>query len=558
MATKPSLSTSYEVLKSDVNRYALIGLIIAISSIILATALVSYQLTGSISLHGLYLAQTTNPAIWALDLTPLIFAYWGQSFLFSLSNKAADLLDSKELELKMKTTDLELKYQYEFNHDSLTQLPNRMMMLDKTEQSLIHSDENSPLAIIIIKFKDFEQLKMNVSIYNLNNILRQFSEKLKSVLLEPPILDTYIGMSLIAHLQNDEFAIMLPTINPNYKIDDIIEKITSLCSTDYLVDGVQFHINTIAGAAVYPTHGKNAEELLHNADVSLSNAQKQGLVYALFNPEMEREYTRHLTIMEEVKKAIENESINLVYQPYFHLNTRKIVGAEADLFIETENKEIINSDKIWPHIEDTTLGRDLTKLMLKLSLEQLSKWHRMGYQINLSVPLSTQEIVDKEIPVFIKELLARHGIQGEYLEIAFTEQACLNDQHHALKVLNELAKLEVTLSVVDFCSGYSSFVYLNHFPISKLKIDKTFIRNMLNSDKKLMLVTAMIQIAKTLQLQIQAMGIERKEVLEKLLALGCQFGKGSTTSLSAEDFEKLFNTDFVLEDEKDTPVVKYS
>ena len=170
MKNKADNLTISLLMQTQVTRYAFVGILIAIISILAATLIVSYQMTGQISWRGLYLAQTTNPAIWALDITPFIFAYWGQSFFFSLSDKAKNYLQYKEQEFRNENTNMKLQYYYESNHDKLTKLPNSLLFNEKTKQAILRMNDGQKLAVTIIKIKNFPQLLTHLNAHEIDEL----------------------------------------------------------------------------------------------------------------------------------------------------------------------------------------------------------------------------------------------------------------------------------------------------------------------------------------------------------------------------------------------------
>nr|WP_277619315.1 GGDEF domain-containing protein [Legionella norrlandica] len=181
---KSNLAHSSVILKGHVNRYTFLGLLIAVGSILIASFIVSYQLTGAVSLAGFIEAQRTNPAIWVLDLTPFMFVYWGQAFCYGLVNKAQSLITDKTKEFLSISGDLELKLKYESNHDSLTNLPNSRLLNEQIRLAIEQLGTQGELAIIVIKINNFDNITYNFSSSHANNVIKQFAEKLKSVLID--------------------------------------------------------------------------------------------------------------------------------------------------------------------------------------------------------------------------------------------------------------------------------------------------------------------------------------------------------------------------------------
>ncbi len=547
MQIKNDVELSSTILKTHVNQYAIIGLLISLCSIVIATLIVSYQLTGTLSVRGIYLAQTTNPAIWALDLTPFMFAYWGQAFCYGLASKAESILEDKEKEFQTRNSDLKLKLQYESNYDKLTHLPNRRLLTEKIDQAISQSAADNQLAVIILNINNFKQINYNLGVFNGNNILKQFSEKLKSILLDAFMLDAYKGMNIVARLQNDEFGILLPSLKNQISLIETLSYIREATSCEFMIDGLSIQIATTAGAAVYPVHGTQAEELLNYADIAVYNAQIQHRTHAIYSPEMKEELGRGPIMLDELKAALEEDKLEIYYQPIIDLKQGVITGGESLLRFNSESLGLITAEKIIPLIEGTSLNKLWTAYMLEKTIKQLADWHEKGHKLKLNVNLSATDIGDPSLPDTIKTLLDKYHLSSKYFGIELTERACLNDQIKTYEILSQLASMGIDIYIEDFCSGYSSFIYLANFPINHLKIDKAFIMNMMMDDKKLKLIKAMIKVAKILDLKIVAIGVKDQEILNQLQQLDCDYGQGFyfSPAVSSTEFEQLFNKQFL-------------
>jgi diguanylate cyclase len=526
MTIKPHLIIRSKILKKHVNRYCILGLIIALTSILVGTAAVSYQMTAQINFWGLCLAQSSNPALWALDLTPFMFAYWGQSFCLSLAKKVEAIIADKTREFHNLSSELELQLKFESNYDQLTNLPNLRFLLEKIEQGIAQLDNNGNLVVIILNIKDFKVINTNFGTFNANNVLKQFAEKLSNLLVEPYILEESMGMSVVARLQNDEFALLIPKIKKDRDVKELLTKIIASTSTNYMIDGNNIIMNTIASAALYPEHGNDAESLLHHANIGVHHAKKEGNSFAIYHQEMADNSTVSLSIMKELKQAIDNDELEIYYQPNIELATGKIMGAEALVRFRNPRFGILNAEKFIHLVEGTSLIKTLTTFVLKGVVRQLNLWHMAGFPIYIAVNLSATDAADKQLIPFIKNLLIDNNISPEFLKLELTEKACLSDQVNTIQVVNELADFGIKFSIEDFGSGYTSFAYLTNYSISEIKIDKSFVMNMMNDGKKLIMVKAIIDLASTMRLDLLAMGIENEAILNNLIQLGCFYGQG--------------------------------
>lgn len=526
MDIKYNTSSSSIILKSYVNKYAFLGLAIAVLSILIASLFVSYQLVGSVSLDGFVKAQMTNPAIWVLDLTPFLFAYWGQSFCNGLVDKAETILMHKTNEFLSKSGDLELQLKHESLYDALTNIPNSRLFSEQITQAIQHLGKANELAIVVLKINDFKSINSNFGNFNANSVLKQFTKKLKAMLVEPYMLQATMGINLLARIESDEFAILLPRLNKNIELNKLLSSIINSSTVNFMVDGINISITTTAGIVVYPQDGDDELSLIDHAHIAVYHARKEGKPYIIYNSNMEKDFTTNRIVMNQLIHAIENNALEINYQPIVELATGKIIGAESLVRFEHEKAGLISAEKFIPLIEGTKLIRKLTSFMLTRVIKQLVQWHQEGHKINASVNLSAKDAIDRELPAFIEQLLHDNKIAAKYLTLEFTERACLTDQAKSIEVLTQLSNLGVKISIDDFCSGYSSFAYLINFPIDEVKIEKSLILNMGKNKKKAKIVEAIIKLAQTLDLRILADGVADQTILDQLTKFGCLYGQG--------------------------------
>ncbi len=526
MSIKNKIIPSAIILKHHVNRYTFLGLAIAVGSIIIASCIVSYQLTGRIDLDGIIAAQRSNPAIWILNLTPFMFVYWGQAFCEGIVTQAQSILTDTADEFLKISGNLELKLKYESNHDNLTKLPNNRMFNELVTTAIDQLGSTGQLAVVIIEINDFKNISYNFGTFNANNALKQFADKLKSILMEPYMLEACMGLCTVARFHGEEFTLLIPRLKSDFNANEMLSALHQSTTTQVLIDGVEVNITTTLGIAIYPTQGEEEGILISHANIALHHARQQGLPYMIYQADMEDDLTQNRAIMGELKRAIENNELDIYFQPIVNLTTGEIIGAESLVRFDHPQFGLLSAEKFVPLIEGTTLIHNLTSFMLRGVMRQLAAWHGAGFKIYATVNLSVQDTSDKNLPVFIRKLLSDYEIAPEYLHLEFTERACLTDQAITKEVLEQLSSIGVKLSIDDFCSGYSSFIYLLNFPIDDIKIEKSFVLNMINDAKKVKIVKAIIKLAETLGVTVIADGVIDEETLTLLQEFGCVYGQG--------------------------------
>lgn len=549
MQIKTNMGLSPALFKKQINRYTLLGLLIAIGSIIIATLLVAIQKTGTVDLSSIVLAQKTNPAIWALDITPFIFAYWGQSFFYSLVGSAESILETQAKEFKSLSNELETKLQYETHHDRLTNLPNRRLFTERIKQAIMQVTPEYKLAVIVLNINDFKNVNYMVGSYNANTILKQFGEKLKSTLLDPLILSCYSGINLIARLQGDEYGILLPRLLADTDIDEFMSNLIQLTSTYFMVDGMNVHVATSGGIALYPDHSNKAEDLIHFASMSTYHAQRNHMEFLVYEQTIQDEQANQRIMLNELRKAIDNQELEVFYQPHVDLNTGIIIGAEALIRLDSERFGFISAEKIIPMVENSEIIKTWTRFALKSAIQQLYLWHKQGHKIYVSVNISSIDAIDPNLPTYIQQLLDEKNLLPHFLRLELTERACLSNQSRSKPILDQLSNMGVKLIIEDFCSGYTSFIYLINFPIDGIKIDKSFTMNILQDKKKLLALKIMLSLADELGLESLAIGVSDEHILAKLKELNCRSGQGFyfSPAVNPIEFAALFHAELGVE-----------
>ena len=543
MNIKNSLTPSSIILKSHVNRYTFLGLAIAVSSILIASLIVSYQMTGYVNLAGFIEAQRSNPAIWVLDLTPFMFVYWGQAFCEGLVNRAQTLLVDQTREFLNISGNLELKLRYESNHDNLTSLPNSRMLSEQIKLGMEQLGTQGQLALIIIKINDFQNINYNFGTFNANSVLKQFADRLKNLLIDPYMLQVSIGINMVARLQSDEFAFLLPRLKKDFNANELLKNMLELIPSNYGIDGFNINITTTAGIAIYPFHGQDEVTLINHASIAVYHARKDGRSYAVYSPEMQDDLIQNRVMINELKRSIEHNELEIHYLPIYNLASGQIIGAESHVRFEHPEYGILSPEKFIPLVEGTSLIHQLTEFMLKGVIQQIANWHSEGYKLSASVNLSVKDASDRELPGLIEELLHRYKVSPACLILEFTERACLTEQSIAKEVLGKLAAIGIQLSIEDFCSGDTSFIYLTNYPISEVKIEKSYIFKMTHDPKKIKIVETIIKIANSLGLKTMADGIADQDTLDQLKKLGCLSGQGIYFShpVNANEFKSLLD-----------------
>lgn len=537
---KHTFENNARILKSKVGKFAYLGLIISLTAIAIATLAVGYQLDGKITLDGLIKAQRTNVALWMLDITPLLFMFWGQSISSVMSYTASAMVMDQTHELRLQTSELASRSEHDSSHDLLTDLPNRMLFVDRLNQSITSlKGKKGSIAVITININNFKDLNSGFGNYNADRLLKQFAQRLKA---------TVEDNMTVARFSGDDFAILCPNIEKQEQVYLLTKKVQKAVAIHFALEDVIIDITATAGIAFYPTHGKDADTLLQRANLAIYNAKQAGKEFAVYSPSMDKASPNRLILMSELKKALDGEQLLLHYQPKVDIKTGKILGCEALLRWEHPTFGMMNAEKFIPVAERTGLIKTLSLYVLKEAIEQASRWHSKGLNTEISINLSPVDIIDIELPYTIESLLNVYDLPARYISIELIESTNLSDQSRAVEVINRLASLGIKISIDDFGTGYSSFVYLTSLPISEIKIDKSFILTINENDKKQDIVHAIIKLASALKINVVAEGVEKLSHAKTLLELNCPVGQGYyfCEPLNAAEFEALIKENAIL------------
>ena len=521
-----------KLLKSKVNRFAFIGLSIAVLAIALATLAVAYQIEGHISLESISNAQMNNVALWILDLTPILFMFWGQSISSVMSYTASAMVMDQTHELRLQTNELASRSEHDSSHDLLTNLPNRVLFIDRLNQAISSmKDKKGLIAIIAINIDNFKDLNSGFGNYNADRLLKQFAQRLKSAVDET---------ASVARFGGDDFAILCPNCEGHEEIYQLTSKVQKAVAIHFALDDVIIDITATAGITFYPQHGKDPDTLLQRANVAIYHAKQTGKEFAVYKSAMDKDSPNRLILMSELKKAIEGDQLLVYYQPKVDLNTGKIKGCEALLKWEHPTFGMMNAEKFIPVAERTGLIKSLSLYVLKQTIEQASKWYNKGLDIEVAINLSAVDIIDIELPYTIQSLLNVYDLPGRYITIELIESTNLSDQSRAVEVINRLASLGIRIAIDDFGTGYSSFVYLTNLPIHEIKIDKSFIMAIHENEKKRNIVEAIIKLAAALKLSLVAEGVEKLTQAKILSELKCPVVQGYyfSEAVDAQTFEQ--------------------
>lgn len=513
-----NLTATVKLLKSQVNKFSIYGALIAGLTIVVATLFSSHQQYQSITISTLILSQKTNMVLWLLDVMPFVFAFWGQYTGSMMAYEAGVMVIDQTNQMRVETTALEHKALHDTTHDPVTELPNRILFHDRLQQALSTAQrEDLHVAILILELSNFKELNNTLGHYNGDRVLKKVATRLRNVLRESDTIARYSG---------DEFSILLPKIDSIESTLAIAHKLSASMDAPFEIEGLAVGIHFRMGIAQYPEHSLDTDTLQQRANVALQAAKNVQDNIVIYDSKHDQYSPKRLTLMGELRQAINANELLLFYQPKLDLSTNKIHAVEALIRWQHPIHGLLGPDEFIPLAERTGLIHPLSVWTLDAALQQIKNWQEQGYDICIAINLSTLLLLDQELPDLIAGKMALYEIPVEHLKVEITESAIIADPERALEVLERINNMGIHISIDDFGTGYSSLAYLSKLPINEIKIDRSFVMQMIENKREANIVQATINLAHNLDLSVVAEGVEDAQTLQRLREMSCNVAQG--------------------------------
>jgi diguanylate cyclase (GGDEF)-like protein len=456
---------------------------------------------------------------------PIIWATLGYHVRYMLraARAMADLSNSLEI------------IQHNAYFDRLTDLPNRNLLYDRLQQAVLAAQrENQFVALLIMDLDRFKEINNALGHQSGDLLLQQVGPRLKAVLRKS---DT------VARLGGDEFAVLLPNGTNLEHAADVARKIIKAMEQPFVIGDLRLDVETSIGVAAFPDHGTDVETLIKRADAAMYVAKEARSGFNIYSAEQDKSGTERLWLMGELRRAVTEDQIFLLYQPKIDLRTGLLSGVEALARWQHPKHGIIPPDLFIPLAEQTGLIGPLTDRVLQKALRQCRDWREAGLDLNVAVNLSRRNLQSVELPGRIARMLDACDVPASCLQLEITESAIMADPERAVGVLAELKSMGLRLSLDDFGTGYSSLAYLKKLPVDEIKIDKSFVMNMQSKADDVAIVHLIIKLGHILGLKVVAEGLENQDSLDKLVFLGCDMAQGYHISrpVPAEEISRRFS-----------------
>ena len=401
-------------------------------------------------------------------------------------------------------------------YDDLTGLPNRALFYRRVRE-LIASPQSERVAVLLMDLDHFKDINDTLGHGQGDLVLKEVSGRLQRA----------VGASdTVARLGGDEFGILLPRV-PNGAGRHAAEQVLKVLSAPVVLEGLDIDLQASVGVALFPEHGQDVDSLVQKADVAMYEAKAAaGSDYKVYMPERDPHSTERLELTGELRRAIKEGELVLHYQPKIDLQSRKVLGVEALVRWRHPKRGLLSPEIFLPLAERSGLMKDLTAQVLQMALRQARTWQGTGVELTMAVNVAAADLLDLRFPDEVESLLTQKGLAASSLELEITESTILADPQRAQAVLTRLHAMGVRLAVDDFGTGYSSLIYLKELPVDAVKIDRSFVRDMATKSDDEVIVRAIIDLARNLNLQVVAEGVEDEATWNRLGALGCDLAQG--------------------------------
>lgn len=444
-----------------------------------------------------------------------------------------DITMRKELEEENKKQKKLLMHQVE--HDTLTGLPNRNLLQDRLAQAIKKaSRDDRILGVIFVDIDKFKSINDSLGHDAGDVLLKTIASRMQNSVRET---DT------VARMSGDEFIVLLDGCRDISDIFVAIKKLVASFQTPLTLANESFKVTMSMGVSVYPNDGESASALLKNADIAMYKAKMEGRNrYKFFDQEMNQETNEYLEIEKSLYKALVNEEFELYYQPQINLQTETIVGVEALIRWNHPTRGLTPPSYFIHVAEESELIVEIGNWVLKEGMRQIKAWYDMGLNPGkIAINFAGKQLDSLKLIATVIAILKETSCKAEWLEMEIVERFIMKDSAKSISLLKRIRELGVDISIDDFGTGHSSLAYLKHLPITKLKIDQSFVQNLEKSREDRAIARTIIELGRGLGLKVLAEGVETQAQKEFIYSSGCELMQGYFFSkpISAKDMETL-------------------
>jgi len=404
---------------------------------------------------------------------------------------------------------------HQAHHDALTGLPNRLLLKDRLDHAIQYSKRHqSSFGLLFIDLDQFKQINDAMGHEMGDVVLNEISNKFQNAIR---------ASDTLARLGGDEFTILVEEVETEEYLSLFAEKIIAVSQEAVVVDGQVFYLSSSIGVSIYPKDAQTADELMKCADSAMYKAKEQGRNNVQFYTEdMTQRAFEHVAMQASLRQAIQNDDLILYYQPQINAKTHSVTGLEALVRWQHPSLGLVMPNKFIPLAESTGMIVDLDRLVMKAAMKQIASWHSQGINPGIvSINLAAKQIQKLGFIEFVEDCLAATGCKPEWLALEITESDIMTNLDDANDVLIKIDHMGIRIAIDDFGTGYSSLAYLKRLPVSKLKIDRSFIKDLPEDEDDRAITKTIITMAENLGFDVIAEGVETPEQRDFLLENNC-------------------------------------
>ncbi|GAB3682327.1 putative bifunctional diguanylate cyclase/phosphodiesterase [Salinisphaera aquimarina] len=505
-------------LRSRVSRYAYYGLAIASFAVLMAT-ITTVALSGEpVTLSTLYAAQRGNASLLALDFMPFLFAMWGQYVGVIMSHQAGAMVLDQTERLRIDKHALEAEAVRLGQRDALTGLCNRAYFIDQLESGIAAAHlSRTRLGLIVVDLDGFSEVNDHYGAANGDRVLKSVARRLGNAIGDA---------GLVARLGGDSFGVLLDPLQSTDILENAARRIQQGLEPPCALESLALNLAASIGGAVYPDNARDTYALINAAEGAMQHAKTRGGGFELVKARMPLRDAEMHSLSAELRTAIEKDQLILHLQPLVDTVADRVHGVEALVRWQHPRRGLIMPGDFIPRAERSGLMRDLSNWVLRRALEYAADLRANGWPLRMSVNLSARSLLDPDFPDVLAGLLAAYELPSKFLTLEITEDTLMADQRRTLDVITRVANMGVQISIDDFGTGYSQLAYLKRLPASEIKIDRSFVQDMLISKTDLSIVQATIGLGHALGLRAVGEGIETEAQADRMRLLGCDLIQG--------------------------------
>jgi len=405
---------------------------------------------------------------------------------------------------------------YQANYDHLTRLPNRDYFRKMVSDSLARRAQQ-PQALLLFDLDKFKEINDTLGHTYGDKVLKHIAGRIAACLAEGDIL---------SRLGGDEFAVFMSRCDEGQQADSLAKVIENQIKQVIVIEGLQMAVGCSSGIALVPDHGHDVTSLLRCADIAMYESKTRGDGPEFYNNDIDNHSEQRLSLVADLGLAVRHDQLILHYQPKIDLLSNTVSGFEALVRWQHPELGLIYPDKFIHAAEMSNLIKPLTRRVVEKAIAELSEWREKGMVCDMAVNLSARNLMDPGLVPFIQTMLEKYQLPPSCLQLEITESSLMMDPERALQILTELTDMGLEIVVDDFGTGYSSLAYLKRMPVVALKIDRSFIFNMMSDEQDEIIVASTINLAHNLGLNVVAEGVENLETMSRLKELGCDLVQG--------------------------------